>query len=91
MVATGDYYNKQMNHNSFVLSGLWGPTFSSGVVLMMPTDDYQLKYITIILFTLYRRSVELAHSLGYKAVKTEATGLYSRYSAMVDNTTDVQI
>ena len=25
-----------------------------------------------------RRSVELAHSLGYKAVKTEATGLYSR-------------
>jgi len=27
---------------------------------------------------LLRRSVELAHSLGYKAVKTEATGLYSR-------------
>ena len=57
----------------------------------MPTDDYQLKLITIIIFSLYRRSVELAHSLGYKAVKTEATGLYSRYSAIVENTKGVQI
>ena len=31
LVATGDYHNKPMNHNSFVLFGLWGLTFSGGV------------------------------------------------------------
>ena len=30
-VATGDYHNKPMNHNSFVLFGLWGLTLSGGV------------------------------------------------------------
>ena len=33
LVVTGDYHNKKMNHNSFVLFGLWGLTFSGGTVL----------------------------------------------------------
>ena len=42
----------------------------------------QIKQIQIMIMK--RRSVDLAHSLGYKAVKTEATGLYSRFQITIN-------
>ena len=46
-------------------------------ILTMMMVVFTVVFVVTIMMS--RRSVELAHSLGYKAVKTEATGLYSRW------------
>ena len=56
---------------------------SGDAVILNPLSySWQSSDLTKVIMITYlitnRRSVELAHSLGYKAVKTEATGLYSR-------------